>query len=92
MKGGSRVRFFSGGYGKVLLAKDSEGKEYAPNTYDYLSRRLYEEFGYVNPNFLARPGGLDMIQSTQYISDKKIKMFKANEIRQFMNIFEQQCG
>ena len=47
----------------------------APQTFVYLSKRLFEEFGYINPNYLSTNTGRTTVQSTQPISDQQIRDF-----------------
>jgi hypothetical protein len=47
----------------------------APQTFVYLSKRLFEEFGYINPNYLSTNTGRDTVQSTQPLSDQQVRDF-----------------
>lgn len=49
----------------------------APKSFLYLSKRLYEEFGYVNPGYELKIEGKKVLQAAQYISD--------NDVREFMS-------
>lgn len=66
--------FSKAGYGQYMIgADDSTGKMFkdkngnnigiavAPETFKYLSTRLLEEFGYINPNFVREAEGIKEI-------------------------------
>jgi hypothetical protein len=43
-----------------------------------LSKRLYEEFGFINPKFLATNTGKVQVQSGQEISNALVREFMTN--------------
>jgi nucleoid DNA-binding protein len=53
IENGEKVVFDMLGYGNSMLEKDKSGNAYAPQTFVYLSRRMFEEFGYQNPKFFG---------------------------------------
>jgi hypothetical protein len=70
VKGLSPV-FNKSGYGQYMIGADETtgkmfvdksgnkiGEPVAPETFKYLSRRLLEEFGYINPNFVKEAEGI----------------------------------
>lgn len=50
----------------------------APQTFLYLSKRLFEEFGFINPNYLSTNTGRTVVQSTQPITDEQVRDFMNN--------------
>jgi len=76
---GKELVFNEDGYGQALIgANDITGnnqniaRALAPETFNYLSRRLFEEFGYENKNFINVPAGKKVIQKLQPVTDEEI--------------------
>jgi hypothetical protein len=44
----------------------------APETFNYLSQKLFENFGYINPNYLSTLEGKRIVQSRQPVTDDEI--------------------
>jgi hypothetical protein len=44
----------------------------APETFNYLSQQLFENFGYLNPNYLKTLEGRRIVQSRQPVTDDEI--------------------
>jgi hypothetical protein len=77
---GKTLVFNSEGYGQALVgADDITGKNidlaraHAPETFRYLSQRLFEEFNYINKNMMYTKQGRSIIQKTQPISDDAVR-------------------
>jgi hypothetical protein len=47
----------------------------APQTFLYLSKRLFEEFGFINPNYLSTNTGRGVVQSSQPVTDQQVRDF-----------------
>jgi hypothetical protein len=62
---GRTILFSKKGYGTDLKGNDHQ-------VYLYLSKRLYEEFGYINPGYLNTESGLGQVNERQGISDKEV--------------------
>ena len=60
------------GLGQNMMNKDNDGARFAPQTFVYLSKQLYENFGYVNPQYLTTMSGVSRIQLGQAVSDAAI--------------------
>ena len=69
------------GYGQYMAgyneyAENKEGKPdfdaSAPETFNYLSQQLFENFGYLNPNYLKTLEGRRIVQSRQPVTDDEI--------------------
>jgi hypothetical protein len=75
----------SNGFGQELIGRDPSNPSsqlspmVAPKTFVYLSKRLYEEFGFINPNSLGSSTVVNTIQSAQGV----------NEIELFNNLKDQ---
>ena len=88
-KDGQTLKFAQEGYGQNLLSKDRNGKMFAPQTFLYLSKQLFENFNYLNPGYLElnvsgiQPGLL-AVQSAQQISDVEIKELNDEAVRDLM--------
>jgi len=79
--------FSSNGYGQAWISNVPEDaksqpvidairtKYTAPQTFLYLSKVLYEKFGYVNKNYDRTTAGKKVIQSKQPISDEQVLEF-----------------
>lgn len=67
------------GYGQYMIGADQYGENInpgamiAPKTFVYLSKRLYEMFGYVNPNYDVTKEGKSFIRVTTKDVIQKIK-------------------
>lgn len=72
---GMRLAFSRDGYGQYMIGEHKNKVDVAKETFLYLSKRLFEEFNYINPNYLATPQGLSQIQSGQPISDEMVLDF-----------------
>ncbi len=76
---GQKLVFSIEGYGQYMLNTTTKNSNnptsIAPQTFLYLSKRLFEEFGYINPNYLTTTPGKVAVQSTQPITDDMIKDF-----------------
>lgn len=79
--GGQNIAFSARGYGQHLLginlrdrSKDkTDYRSESMKTFLYLSERLYEEFGYINPNWLVQPESQIFLQSKQVITDEDVE-------------------
>jgi hypothetical protein len=67
------------GYGQELLGRDPLSpstiildKSPAPKTFVYLSKRLYEEFGFINPNSLGSNTIVNTVQSNQRVNELEL--------------------
>jgi hypothetical protein len=69
------------GYGQYMAGhneyvENKEGKPdfdaSAPETFNYLSQQLFENFGYLNPNYLKTLEGRRIVQSRQPVTDEEI--------------------
>lgn len=78
---GSTIAFNTQGYGQPLIAADpddahrSTKNKIGRQTFIYLSQELYKNFGFINPNFLASPEGLQTVQADQDVTDEMVKEF-----------------
>ena len=72
---GKQLAFSREGYGQYMIGEHKGKVDIAKETFLYLSKRLLEEFNYINPNYLATPQGLKQIQSGQPISDEMVLDF-----------------
>jgi hypothetical protein len=67
------------GYGQYMIGADQYGenidatKARAPKTFVYLSKRLYEKFGYVNPNYNITKEGRSFVKVSTKDVIQKIK-------------------
>lgn len=64
IEAGNKIAFSIKGYGDINVMPQE--------LFVYLSRRLYEEFGYINPNSTMFTDVLDLIAEKQGISDAEI--------------------
>lgn len=74
-KQGKELVFNKDGYGQYLIALDKKGQPFAPQSFLYLSQQLFNNFGYVNPNYLRTATGRRIVQSAQPISDEMVRDF-----------------
>lgn len=72
---GKVLAFSRDGYGQYMIGEHKGKVDIAKETFLYLSKRLLEEFNYINPNYLGTPQGLEQIQSGQPISDEMVLDF-----------------
>ena len=77
--GDSDVVFDANGYGQELIGRDPLNPNRqvletspAPKTFVYLSKRLYEEFGFINPNSLGANTIVNMVQSNQRVNELEL--------------------
>lgn len=77
---GYTLVFNSSGYGQALIgAEDVTGdnidpaKAHAPETFRYLSKRLFEEFNFINKHLLYSKEGRAIVQQTQPVSDDAVR-------------------
>ena len=76
---GKKLIFSADGYGQDLIKKSGETL-YAPETFVYLSKRLFEEFGYINPGYKKVASTIDsgkalkeQILSAEPITDEQVR-------------------
>jgi hypothetical protein len=78
---GYELIFDLNGYGQYMAgyneyAPTGKGKPdfdaSAPETFNYLSQQLFENFGYLNPNYLKTLEGRRIVQSRQPVTDDEI--------------------
>jgi alkylated DNA repair dioxygenase AlkB len=81
---GQVLMFSEEGYGQNLLEKDKNGKYFALGTFLYLSKQLFENFNYLNPEYLTSPSGQTIVQEAQQISDTEIKELNDEAVRDLM--------
>lgn len=76
---GYKLAFSQEGYGQHLLGIKKDGtvtpsyKASSIKTFLYLSERLYENFKYINPNWLIQPESQSFLQATQPINDEMVE-------------------
>jgi hypothetical protein len=75
------LMFATEGYGKALIQKDKYGTYYALETFLYLSRKLYEEFGYVNPLWYEME---DYAKQTQNIPEAFSREASDKDVEDFL--------
>ena len=81
---GQVLVFSEQGYGQEMLHKNRSGSMFAPQTFLYLSKQLYENFGYLNPRYLQTRTGTGVVQSTQSITDVQVIEMNNQAVRDFM--------
>jgi hypothetical protein len=69
-----KLVFHKEGYGQYLLS-EVKGKFPGAQSFVYLSQQLFDNFGFVNPNFSATKSGKKVIQAAQPISDDLVRDF-----------------
>jgi hypothetical protein len=84
--GDKDVVFDANGYGQELLGRDPLNpnsmvldKAPAPKTFVYLSKRLYEEFGFINPNSLGSNTIVNAVQTNQRVNELELFNTLKNE-------------
>lgn len=84
--GDKDVVFDANGYGQELLGRDPLNpnsmvldKASAPKTFVYLSKRLYEEFGFINPNSLGSNTIVNAVQTNQRVNELELFNTLKNE-------------
>ena len=65
------------GYGQYMIGVDEMtgqkvGPATAPRTFQYLSAKLLEKFGFINPNYLSTPAGVAEVQKYQDVTDAEL--------------------
>ena len=74
-----KIFWNASGYGQYMIGADNNGenidptKAVAPETFVYLSKRLWEEFGYKNNNYENIPEGKSFVKVTTKDIIKKLK-------------------
>jgi hypothetical protein len=74
-RSGKRLVFNKDGYGQYLITLDKSGKPFAPQSFLYLSEQLFNNFGYVNPNYLRTATGRKVVQAVQPVTDDMVRDF-----------------
>jgi len=82
---GKTIVFNNKGYGQDMLDTGTNGSMFAPQTFLYLSKQLFENFGYINPGYLKTGTGKAVVQEKQEVSDIKIKEVNKQAVLDFMN-------
>lgn len=72
---GKKLVFNKEGYGQYLISLDKTGKPLAPQSFLYLSQQLFNNFGFVNPNYLRTATGRKVVQATQPVTDDMVRDF-----------------
>jgi hypothetical protein len=81
---GTQLVFPTGGFGQQMLSESKAGEQYAPQTFLYLSKQLYENFGYLNPQYLEQSEGLARVQIGQALSDVQIIEMNDQSVKEFI--------
>lgn len=72
---GKSLVFNKDGYGQYMIGEYNKKTDIAKETFLYLSKRLFEEFNFINPKYLATEQAIEQIQSGQPISDALVLDF-----------------
>jgi hypothetical protein len=64
--------FNEDGYGQQMVGKVGLETDVAKDTFLYLSKRLLEEFNYINPKYLHTPQGKTEVISVQPVTDQDV--------------------
>ena len=72
---GRPLVFNKDGYGQYLLQKDKAGKFPGIQSFLYLSKELFDNFGFVNPGYLRSATGKRVVQSAQPVTDDMVRDF-----------------
>jgi len=76
---GQELVFNTNGYGQYMIggsdvtADQPQGEAPAMETFLYLSQQLFENFGFLNPNYLRTKPGRVVVQSSQPVSDEMVR-------------------
>jgi hypothetical protein len=73
---GKTLAFVNTGYGQYMVGAEPIGKttkNYAPVTFEYLSKELFDKFGYKNGTFAHMASGKKVIQETQELTDAEVR-------------------
>ena len=79
---GRMIIFDANGYGQYMRGVSGENKPIAPATFRYLSEKLLRNFGFINPGYIKNEGGKPVLNELVAPSDKDIREFKLNCLRQ----------
>jgi len=82
---GENLVFNKEGYGQDMLDKNRAGNRFAPQTFLYLSKQLFDRLGYLNPKYVQVNVGREVVQAKQEVSDIKIIQKNDQAVRDFMN-------
>jgi hypothetical protein len=83
---GAILVFPTGGFGQGMKEKNKAGSEFAPQTFLYLSQQLYENFGYLNPQYLNTDTGVSRVQLGQEVTDEEIKQLNNQSVLDFIKL------
>jgi len=72
---GKTLAFNKDGYGQYMIGQHVNKTDVAKETFLYLSKRLFEEFNFINPKYLTTSEAIIQIQSGQPISDELVLDF-----------------
>lgn len=75
---GKTLAFNRNGYGQYMIGEHKNKIDIARETFLYLSKRLFDEFNFINPGYLGTDQGLTQVQATQPITDDLIKQAAEN--------------
>ena len=79
-----KVAFNTDGYGSYMVEPITIGKQaprrLASGIYQHLSKQLFDNFNYINPNFIAdyNATGINYVQQLQPVSDTQVREFLKN--------------
>lgn len=79
---GKLIAFSRQGYGQYMIGEHKNKVDVARETFLYLSKRLFDEFNFINPGYLGTEQGLTQVQSTQPITDDLIQQAADNLIEE----------
>jgi len=68
-----------------MIDKNRAGNRFAPQTFLYLSKQLFDRLGYLNPKYVQVNVGREVVQAKQEVSDTKIIQKNDQAVRDFMN-------
>jgi hypothetical protein len=63
-----------------------KGDIFARQTFLYLSQQLYENFGYLNPQYLNTDTGVSRVQLGQEVTDEEIKQLNNQSVLDFIKL------
>jgi hypothetical protein len=80
---GKKIFFDKEGYGQYMVGfyKPMNKSDVAKQTFLYLSKRLLDEFGFINPGYLGEAAGRKEVQSGQFINDQMVLDFMKHCIK-----------